>query len=95
MTTAVREFEDHVEGPLDPGLRLGVEVGGRLVEHNHGRVGQEGTGESDQLTLTGREPATPLPHLGVEPVGQGSIQSSMPISMDTARICRSSASGLA
>ena len=36
--------------------RLGVEVGGRLVEHEHRRIGEERPGDRQPLTLAAREP---------------------------------------
>jgi hypothetical protein len=46
-----------------------VEVRGRLVEHEHARVGEEGAGERDQLALAGGERLAALVDDGVEPVG--------------------------
>src|ERR1039458_10352271 len=44
-------LEQNVEGRLDVCLRREVEIGRRLVEHQHARAGQERAGERDQLTF--------------------------------------------
>ena len=59
-----------VHGVLDEDLGAGVEARGGLVEHQHGRVGQRGPGQRDQLLLPRREPGAPLLHLGVEALGE-------------------------
>ena len=48
-------------------LRLGVQVdvGGRLVEHEDARVGDQRTREGDQLALAGRELRAALADFGV------------------------------
>ena len=45
-----------------------VEVGGRLVQDQHGRVREQCTGQNDALTLTARELRALLAHAGVDPV---------------------------
>ena len=47
-----------------------IEVGGRLVEHQHGRVGQQRAGEHDPLALAARELAALLADERVQPVRQ-------------------------
>ena len=44
-----------IERPLDDRLGARIEVARRLVEHQHRRVDQRGTGERDELTLPGRQ----------------------------------------
>ena len=46
-----------------------VERGGRLVQEDHLRLGQQHTGERDALLLAGREHLRPVGHL-VEPAAQ-------------------------
>ncbi len=53
-------LEEDVERRLYPGLRLKVEVRGRLVEHEDVRAGQERPGEGDQLSLARRQRLAPL-----------------------------------
>ena len=49
---------------------LGIEVRGRLVEHEHGCVGEERPGDRQALTLASRELRPLLADERVEPVGQ-------------------------
>ena len=67
---AVRSLEQDVEGGLDLGLRLQVEVGGGLVEHQDPGLGQEGPGQGDELALARRQRLAALVDDGVEAVGQ-------------------------
>ena len=50
--------------------RLGVEVGGRLVEDEHRRVREQRPGDDEALTLTAGELRSLLAHERVEPVGE-------------------------
>ena len=43
------------DAALDQRLRLGIDVGGRLVEDEHLGVAEQGARERDQLALSGRE----------------------------------------
>lgn len=52
-------------------LVVGVEARQRLIEDEHGRVGDERPGDAETLTLTPRELDTTLACLRVEAVGQG------------------------
>ena len=63
-------LEQPVDRRLDQRLGAGVEARGRLVEHEHRRIGERGPGQRHELLLAGRQPAAPLAHLGVEAVGQ-------------------------
>ena len=57
-----------VGGLQHPGLRLGVQVGGGLVEDEEGRVLEERAGYGEALALAARGPETLLAEVGVEPV---------------------------
>ena len=59
-----------LEGVGDAGLAGRVQVAGRLVQDQQGRVGDPGPGEGDQLALPGGQQGAPLADLGVEAVGQ-------------------------
>ena len=52
---------------LYPLLGLGVDGGGRLVEHEYLRVGDQRARERDQLLLADREPVAALADVGVVP----------------------------
>ena len=65
----MRLGQEHVEGGLDLGLRQQVEVRGRLVEHEHPRVGQERPRQRDQLALARGQRLAALVHDRVEAVG--------------------------
>ncbi len=64
-------LQEGAEGCLHPHLGFGIEVGGRLVEHDYRRVCQKRPGQRDQLALAGREPAPPFPNQRVEALGKG------------------------
>jgi len=67
MMMAVRPPQ-HVQGRLDLGLGLQVEVGGGLVQHDHPGTGQEGPGQGEKL----RSPTpgtSPLVNEGVDAPG--------------------------
>ena len=70
MTTVVRPRGHALHGRGHPGLGGEVEVGGGLVEQEHGRIDQLGAGEGDQLTLSGRERPAPLGQLVQVSAGQ-------------------------
>ena len=55
-----------LEGGDDPRLRLRVESGRRLVEHEHGRTPHEGAGQRDALALSAGEAGAALPRRGVD-----------------------------
>ena len=46
---------------LNEDLGLGVDIGGGFVQDHDGRLMQDGTGEAEQLPLTGGEVIAPLP----------------------------------
>src|SRR4051812_13773717 len=60
--------EKPVERALDQDLRRPVNVGGRLVEDQDPRVGEQRAGDRDQLALARGEPGAALAHLVVEAV---------------------------
>ena len=70
MTIAVRPGEQAAQALLDARLGVQVDVGGRLVEHEDARVGDQRAGEGDQLALAGRQLRAALADLGVVAVGQ-------------------------
>ena len=59
MTIDGAALHQPVHGVLDQHLGAGVEAGGGLVEHQHGRVGQRGPGQRHELLLPRRQPASP------------------------------------
>ena len=65
-------LQEHRQRTLHVHLGLRVEVRRRLVEHDHGGIGEERPGEGHELTFTRGESATALARLGVEAVGQRS-----------------------
>jgi subtilisin family serine protease len=65
-------LQAHRQGALDRGLRLAVEVAGRLVEEHDRRVLQQHPGDGQPLLLTAGHPVAPLPHERVVAIGQGS-----------------------
>ncbi len=60
-----------LEGSLHLPFGAGVEVRGRLVEDQEGRVGERSPGEGDQLAFPGGESRAPLADFGVETFGEG------------------------
>ena len=54
----------------DRGGELGVEPRGRLVEHEHRRVGEQRAGDRDPLALAAGEPPAALAEVGVVAAGQ-------------------------
>ena len=62
--------EEHVHGPRDALLALGVDARGGLVEDEDARVGQQRAREADELPLAGREAAAALLDVGVVAVRQ-------------------------
>ena len=54
----------------DRGGELGVEARGRLVEHEHGGVGEQRAGDRDPLPLAAGQPPAALAEVGVVAVGQ-------------------------
>ncbi len=63
--------QHRVHGPLHGPLAGDVQGAGRLVQDQHRRVRQQGTGEGHQLALARRDPAAPLAYVGVVAVRQG------------------------
>src|SRR5690242_5421333 len=59
-----------VERLLDRALGLGVQGAGRLVQHEHARVAQQGPGDGDALLLAAGEPVPAGADHGVVAVGQ-------------------------
>ena len=57
--------EQAAQALLDAALGVEVDVGGRLVEHEDARIGDQGAGERDQLALAGRQLGAALADLGV------------------------------
>ena len=57
--------EQPLESLLDSALGMEVDVRGGLVEHEDAGIGDQRTGEGDQLALSGRELGAPLTDLGV------------------------------
>ena len=57
--------EQAAQAGLDAALGVQVHVGGRLVEHEDARVGDQRAGERDQLALAGGELGAALADLGV------------------------------
>src|SRR6185295_18212121 len=55
---------------LDQRLRFRIEAGGRLVQDQYRRVGQEGAGEGDALALAARELDATLADQGRVALGQ-------------------------
>ena len=55
MVIVVRPSASVVEGLLHGALGLGVEGAGRLVEHQHPRVAQQGAGDREALLLPAGE----------------------------------------
>ena len=74
---AVGDHEGGAVGPqcrhglLDQHLGAGVDRGGRLVQDQQGRVGEEGAGDGDQLPLPRRDVGPLLLDRGVVALGQG------------------------
>ena len=67
-------FERGVEGALDGVLRLGVEVGRGLVEHDDRRRLEEQAGDGEPLALAAGEAVAAVADDGVEALGQGADQ---------------------
>ena len=59
-----------VQGALDGVLRLGVQVGGGLVEHHDVRRLEQQPSDRQPLALPAGEPVATVPHHRVEAVGQ-------------------------
>ena len=62
--------EQAPEALLDARLGVEIDVRGRLVQDEDARVGDQGSGERDQLALAGRELGAALAYLGVVAVGE-------------------------
>src|SRR5712692_911695 len=62
--------EDSPQRLLDDDLRLGIDVGRRLVQNKNARVGDDGAGKAEQLALAYRQVLAALVQLGVVPVLQ-------------------------
>ena len=87
--------EGGVEGPLHRGLRLGVEVGRGLVEHDDARSLEQQPGDGQPLLLAAREPVAAVADDRVEPLGEGVDEPETWAAREAARICSSVASGRA
>ena len=59
-----------LQGVLNQQLRLGVDVGGGLVQNHHGGLVEDGAHKAEQLPLSGGEIGSPLPDLLVQPLVQ-------------------------
>ena len=59
-----------LQGVLDQHLRLGVDVGGGLIENHDGGLVNNGSGKGQQLALAGGEVVAPLPDHLVQAVFQ-------------------------
>src|SRR5579863_10481201 len=55
-------------------FRFGVQMRGRLVEHDHRRSLEQQPGQGDALFLAAGEPVTAIPGHGVEAIGQRAEQ---------------------
>lgn len=55
-----------VDGRLDEGVRLHVDVGGGLVQHQHAAAPQQGSREGDELALALREGRTVVHEAHIE-----------------------------
>ena len=75
MISAVRPLQDLPQPLLDEDLGAGVHRGGRLIEDQDRRVGEDGARERDELPLAGRERGPSLADLGVESVRERSMKS--------------------
>ena len=84
-----------VEGPLDCGLGLAVEVGGRLVEDHDRRGLQQQPRDGEPLPLTAGQPVAAVADHGVEAVGQSRTSGSICAARSASQTCSSSASGRA
>ena len=78
---------------LDPPLGVQVDVGGRLVEHEDARVGDQRARERDQLALAGGQLRAALADLRVVAAVEAEIKPSTPTAAAAARSCSSPASG--
>ena len=65
MTIEVRPGEQPAQTLLDAPLGVQVDVGGRLVEHEDARVGDQRPRERDQLALAGGQLRAALADLRV------------------------------
>ena len=63
-------LQQPLQALLDRLLGAHVDVGGRLVEDQDARLGQQRPGEGDELALAGRELDAALADLGLDPVRQ-------------------------
>ncbi len=70
MTSEVRPASAVFERALHGDLGLGVEVRGRLVEHDDVRRLEQQPGQGEALLLAARQPVAAVADHGVEPVGQ-------------------------
>ena len=67
-------LEGGVEGALDRGLGLGVEVGGGLVEDDDRGLLEQQPGDGEPLPLAAGEPVAAVADHGVEAVGESTDQ---------------------
>ena len=72
--TTVRSSSHGARSLAQDVLPGGVEVGGRLVEQDHGNVAEHRPADGDALALAGAEGQPALAHRGVEAVGQSPDQ---------------------
>ena len=70
MISAVRSAQHGAQRPLNRSFGRHVERRRRLVENQHGRVGEERPRERDELALPGGQPPASLAHVGVVAGGQ-------------------------
>ena len=63
-------LHDLAQRRVDQLLGAGVDRRGRVVEHEHARVGEHGTGDGDALALAAREREAALADDGVVAVGE-------------------------
>ena len=70
ITKVVRPFITSVSAVLDAALGGGVHAGGRVVQDQDARLGEEGAGDRHALALAAREGEAALAHERVEPVRQ-------------------------
>ena len=55
-----------LERVFDLGFGAGIEVGGRLVQYQHGRIDQRGARQRDELALATRQTRAALANLGIQ-----------------------------
>ena len=89
-----RPARDQAAQPLlDHALGVDVDVGGRFVQHQHPRVGDQRAGKGHELALARRELRSALAHLQCRSPRQGQMNLSVPTARAASRRSASQASG--